>query len=246
MISLLQQIDLTRVPAHIAIIMDGNGRWAKARGEVRTYGHEHGVESVRRVLKAANKVGVKVLTLYTFSEENWSRPQEEVHALMQLLVNSLLSEEEELMENDIRLRVMGEIDLLPRETQEILNQVLEHTSTNRGAQLVLALNYSGRTEIVRATNRLLKRGVSIIEEADFVKELYMGGSVSDPDLMIRTGGEQRISNFLLWQMAYTEFYFTPTYWPDFGEEEFYQAILEYQSRERRYGKTGEQIGQHQE
>lgn len=234
------RINLECIPTHVAIIMDGNGRWARARGEERTYGHKKGVDSVRAVLRAAEDLGVKVLTLYTFSEENWCRPEEEVEALMELLVTCLVEEKDELVKNKIRLSAIGEIEHLPENTRQTLNEVMELTKDNTGAELVLALNYSGRSEMLRAVNELLAEGVRDVSEEQFRSKLFTGRR-PDPDLMIRTGGEKRVSNFLLWQMAYTEFYFTPTFWPDFGEEEFYEAILEYQSRERRFGMTGEQL-----
>lgn len=233
-------LDLDRIPRHIAIIMDGNGRWAKQHSQERSYGHTCGVSSVRNVLKAAVKTGVKVLTLYTFSEENWKRPKEEVHALMALLVSSIQDELPELIRNNIRLEVIGDISTLPNEPKEALLKAIDETSQLTACRLILAVNYSARSEIIRATQRLVQRGIKKIDEHIFSNELFLPDT-PDPDLLIRTGGELRISNFLLWQLAYTELYFTPTYWPDFGAEEFYDAILDYQMRERRFGKTSEQV-----
>lgn len=236
------KIDRTRIPEHIAIIMDGNGRWAKQAGHERTYGHKHGVESVRTVLKAANKVGVKVLTLYTFSEENWNRPKEEVEALMELLVSAVHNELDELNENRVRLEVLGNIEDIPESPREALYKAIEQTRDNTGCRVVLAINYSGRSEIVRAARRLAAKDTKEITEEDFVKELYLP-ELPDPDLLIRTGGEFRVSNFLLWQLAYTELYFTPVFWPEFNAEELYKAIVDYQGRERRFGMTGEQVSE---
>lgn len=238
--SKLQQIDPNKVPNHIAIIMDGNGRWARERGEARSFGHENGVETVRTVLRAANKLGVKVLTLYTFSEENWKRPIEEVEALMELLVSAVTNELDELNANGVKLQMIGNIEDMPEKPRAALREAIEKTSDNQESELVLAINYSGRTELIRAANRLIRRGEKHIDEEKFRKELYLG-ALPDPDLLIRTGGELRVSNFLLWQMAYTELYFTDVYWPDFGEDDLYDAILDFQERERRFGKTGEQI-----
>lgn len=238
--SILAKIDKDRIPQHIAIIMDGNGRWAKQQGNIRTYGHERGVETVRTILKAASEIGVKTLTLYTFSEENWKRPKEEVETLMRLLVTAVNNELEELKANNIRLEVLGNLEELPKEPREALHKAIEETAERTGCQVVLAINYSGRSELIRAAKQLAKKGCTEIDEKLFAENLYLP-TLSDPDLLIRTGGEYRISNFLLWQLAYTELYFTPTFWPDFGKEELYKAILDFQQRERRFGKTGEQV-----
>ncbi|WP_288765378.1 isoprenyl transferase [uncultured Porphyromonas sp.] len=238
--SALAKIDKDRIPRHIAIIMDGNGRWAKQQGNKRTYGHERGVETVRTILKVANELGVKTLTLYTFSEENWKRPQEEVETLMRLLVTAVDNELEELKSNNIRLEVLGNMAELPKEPQEALQRAIHETASNTGCQVVLAINYSGRSELIHAAKQLVKKGCTEIDEKLFSENLYLP-TLSDPDLLIRTGGEYRISNFLLWQLAYTELYFTPTFWPDFGKEELFKAILDFQQRERRFGKTGEQV-----
>lgn len=238
--SKLALLDPNRIPRHIAIIMDGNGRWAQQHKRERTYGHIYGVEAVRNVLKAAVKAGVKVLTLYTFSEENWNRPQEEVEALMELLVNSIHNEIDELKANNVSLQAIGDLSKLPNGARETLAKAIQETAHLTSCQLVLAINYSGRTEILRAAEQISKKGITEVDEETFSKELYLP-SLPNPDLLIRTGGELRISNFLLWQVAYAELYFTPTYWPDFGAEDLYEAILEYQGRERRFGKTSEQI-----
>lgn len=238
--SILAKIDKDRIPQHIAIIMDGNGRWAKQQGNIRTYGHERGVETVRTILKAASEIGVKTLTLYTFSEENWKRPKEEVETLMRLLVTAVNNELEELKANNIRLEVLGNLEELPKEPREALQRAIEETADRTGCQVVLAINYSGRSELIRAAKQLAKKGCPEIDEKLFAENLYLP-TLSDPDLLIRTGGEYRISNFLLWQLAYTELYFTPTFWPDFGKEELYKAIFDFQQRERRFGKTGEQV-----
>ncbi|MDO5016983.1 MAG: isoprenyl transferase [Porphyromonas sp.] len=238
--TVLPHLDQERIPHHIAIIMDGNGRWAKQQGNDRTYGHKYGVESVRSVLKTATKLGVKVLTLYTFSEENWNRPQEEVEALMGLLVSAIHKELDELKQNNVRLEALGNIDALPEEPKAALYQAIEETKQLTGCRLVLAINYSGRTELVQAARRLAGKNADEITEQTLADHFYLP-DLPDPDLLIRTGGEYRISNFLLWQLAYTELYFTPTYWPDFGEAELYQAIRDYQGRQRRFGLTGDQV-----
>lgn len=236
------QIDHSSIPEHVAIIMDGNGRWAKQAGHERTYGHKYGVEAVRDVLKAANKIGIKVLTLYTFSEENWNRPKEEVEALMNLLVSAIYNELEELNNNNVRLEVLGNLDDMPEAPSKALHKAIEETQNNDGIRLVLAINYSGRSEIVRVARRLVANEAKEVTEEAFVRELYLR-ELPDPDLLIRTGGEYRVSNFLLWQIAYTELYFTPVFWPDFDAEQLYKAIVDYQGRERRFGMTGEQVSE---
>lgn len=238
----IAQIDPSRIPEHIAIIMDGNGRWAKQSGHERTYGHEYGVEAVRNVLRAANKIGIKVLTLYTFSEENWNRPKEEVEALMNLLVSAIHNELEELNANGVRLEVLGNIEDMPETPRDTLFKAIEKTRCNKGCRLVLAINYSGRSEIIRAAKHLVDNGIKEINEETLKQKLYLP-ELPDPDLLIRTGGEYRVSNFLLWQIAYTELYFTPVFWPDFNADEFYKAIVDYQGRERRFGMTGEQVSE---
>ena len=230
------------MPTHVAIIMDGNGRWASERGLERTEGHIEGVRAVRRTLDAAVKYGIKVVTLYTFSEENWNRPEEEVTALMNLLLKSVTKELPELIEKKIRLRMIGDLSRIPSAPREALEKAFRETDTpDARHDLVLALNYSAQTEIVHALNELsrLMPGKTYTAE-DVAAHLY-APDIPFPDLLIRTGGELRVSNFLLWQLAYTELYFTATYWPDFGEEELLEALKDYETRQRRYGRTGEQI-----
>ena len=245
----MQQLDTSRIPQHIAIIMDGNGRWAKAKGLPRTAGHVEGVEAVRRVTEECTRLGVKVLTLYPFSTENWNRPADEVSALMGLVLSSL--EEEIFQKNNVRFRVIGERYRLPREVRDKLEEVEAHTRDNTAMTMVVALSYSARWEITNAMRDLYVDMQSVVgsgkTEDDIDEHLisrYMQTSfMPDPDLLIRTGGELRISNFLLWQIAYSELYFCDTYWPDFGAEELRRAIAEYQSRERRYGMTSEQVAE---
>ena len=240
--SLLDKIDKTRVPRHVAIIMDGNGRWAKSQGRERIFGHSHGVESVRASLKAATKSGVEYLTLYAFSTENWNRPKEEVDALMNLLVQTIVGELDELDENQVRLHAIGDLKNLPPDCQQELQRAIEHTSQHNRVNLILALNYSARWEITNAVKQLIEAGTTADAVTDelFASKLSTAG-FPDPELLIRTSGEERISNFLLWQIAYAELYFTETLWPDFREEDFFAAIVDFQSRERRFGKTSEQI-----
>jgi undecaprenyl diphosphate synthase len=237
-----EKIDPTRVPSHVAIIMDGNGRWAQSQGRERVFGHFNGVEAVRAALKAATKSGVKYLTLYAFSTENWNRPKEEVEALMNLLVHTIVSEMDELDRNEVRLHAIGDIENLPESCREELAKGIERTANNAKVNLILALSYSARWEIVKAVQDMLHKGISAEEvtEETFGNYLSTAG-FPDPELLIRTSGEKRISNFLLWQIAYAELHFTETLWPDFREEDFYSAILDYQGRERRFGKTSAQI-----
>ena len=244
--SLIDNIDKTRLPRHIAIIMDGNGRWAKERGKERSYGHRQGVESVRTITRAAGNLGIKYLTLYTFSTENWSRPEEEVHALMALMVMAIERETPDLMKNNVRLTAIGDLERMPAEVRERLSRCLLQTASNTGITLVLALSYSSRWEIVRAARFMAAEAAAgrlLPEQIDeqLVSSALTTSAIPDPDLLIRTGGECRISNFLLWQAAYSELYFTPQYWPDFDEESLYKAICDYQSRERRFGKISEQL-----
>ena len=239
-----EQIDLNRIPGHVAIIMDGNGRWAKLRGRERSFGHQAGAETVHVIAEEAARLGVKYLTLYTFSTENWGRPAEAVAALMGLLFDSI--EEETFMKNNIRFRVIGEVEKLPDYVRGRLDDCIEHTAGNTGMTLVLALSYSSHWEITEAARQLavaVQRGSLQPEQIDSqVFARYLATSfMPDPDLLIRTGGELRLSNYLLWQCAYSELYFCDTYWPDFREEEFFKAICEYQKRERRFGKTSEQV-----
>lgn len=239
-----EEIDLSRIPQHVAIIMDGNGRWAKQRGQERSYGHQAGAETVHVIAEEAAKLGIKYLTLYTFSTENWNRPSNEIAALMALLFDSI--EEETFMRNNISFRVIGDIDKLPSNVQERLHACAVHTSTNTGMCLVLALSYSSRWEITEAARQiaiLVQKGELKPEQIDskLISEHLTTNFMPDPDLLIRTGGEVRLSNYLLWQCAYSELYFCDTYWPDFREAELRKAIYDYQKRERRFGKTSEQI-----
>lgn len=241
-----EKIDTERVPAHIAIIMDGNGRWAKERGKDRSYGHKYGVDSVRVVTEAASEIGVKYLTMYTFSTENWNRPDQEVEALMALLVMAIERETPDLMKNNVRLMAIGDLSRMPAEVKERLDRCINQTSVNTGLTLVLALSYSSRWEITEAARRISEEVVAgTLKKEQITDELissYLSThAIPDPDLLIRTGGEKRISNFLMWQAAYSELYFTDVFWPDFGKESLYEAIYDYQGRERRFGKTSEQL-----
>lgn len=230
------------IPQHIAVIMDGNGRWAKARGMKRHEGHRAGVESARAVVTRCRELGVRHLTLYTFSTENWARPEEEKRVLFDLLVRFLKGELSTLVEQDIRLRLLGDIGRFPMAVRETLRMATNKTAHCRSMTLNLALNYGGRDEILRAVRSLLAEGVdaSKLTAEQFEEALYTQGQ-PDPELVIRTSGEQRLSNFLLWQAAYSEFYFTPTLWPDFGAEELEKAVDDYSRRQRRFGKTGDQV-----
>ena len=238
------QIDKTRIPSHIAIIMDGNGRWAKQRGQIRTFGHQAGAETVHVIAEEAARLGVKYLTLYTFSTENWNRPVDEVAALMSLLMDSI--EEETFMKNNISFRIIGDTAKLPENVLERLNRCIERTSVNTGMCLTLALSYSSKWEITEAVRQIASRVSAGDLKADEITDQTVDGFLAthyrpDPDLLIRTGGEVRLSNFLLWQCAYSELYFCDTFWPDFKAEELCKAICDYQRRERRFGKTSEQI-----
>ena len=235
-----------KVPRHIAIIMDGNGRWAKQKGMPRVLGHRSGVKSVREVTEAAGEIGVKYLTLYAFSTENWSRPPAEVTALMSLLVETIRGEIKDLNKNGVRLLAIGDLEALPQKSYKTLMEGIEQTKNNDKLTLVLALNYSAKWEILRAARLLAEQTArgqlrpEDIDEKMFESALSTGG-IPDPELLIRTSGETRISNFLLWQIAYSELYFTPVFWPDFGKKELFEAILSYQRRERRFGKISEQL-----
>ncbi len=235
-----------RVPEHVAIIMDGNGRWAKKYGKPRVFGHRNGVKAVREITETAANLGVKCLTLYAFSTENWNRPRLEVNALMSLLVETLRIEINSLNENNIRLHAIGDLTKLPKKTYETLMEGIEKTKNNDRMMLNLALNYSGRWEIINAVKKIMedtKSGAFQIDDLNqnsFEQYLTTNG-IPDPELLIRTSGEYRLSNYLLWQIAYSELYFAPIYWPDFREEDFYKAIIDFQQRERRFGKTSEQI-----
>ena len=237
----LEKIDKTHLPQHVAVIMDGNGRWAKMRGYERIFGHTAGVKSVREITEAAAEIGLEYLTLYAFSTENWDRPQEEVGALMELLVDSIQKQTPTLNKNNIRLMAIGNIDRLPTNVKEKLQTCIDQTAKNTGLTLVLALSYSSRWEITNAVSQICKEiQEGKIQLNDISPELVSSHlttkAIPDPDLMIRTSGELRISNFLLWQLAYSEFYFTDTQWPDFRKDDFYKAIYDFQKRERRFGK----------
>ena len=237
-----EQIDPKRLPRHIAIIMDGNGRWAKRQGLARMFGHRQGVETVHNITVAATQLGIRYLTLYTFSTENWNRPKEEVDALMTLLVDTIAKETPTLMKNNVRLQTIGDLNRLPDQARTKFLACIEQTSGNTGLTMVLALSYSARWEITQAMQqavRLAQAGQLRAEEIDeeYVSRLMTTADMPDPDLLIRTSGEYRISNFLLWQLAYSELYFTDRLWPEFDEEELYKAIVDYQKRERRFGKT---------
>ena len=238
----MREIDKTNLPKHIAITMDGNGRWAKTKGKLRVFGHKNGIKAVRDTVEAAAEIGIKFLTLYAFSTENWSRPESEVNALMTLLVSAINKETKTLMDNNIRLNTIGDTESLPSKAKKELAEAIEKTKGNTRMTLVLALSYSGRWDILNAVNEITNMGVvnEKITEEQFQQYLSTK-SVPDPELLIRTSGEYRISNFLLWQIAYSELYFTDTLWPDFRRADLEKAILDYQSRERRFGKTTEQI-----
>lgn len=249
--SLKEKINLQRLPAHIAIIMDGNGRWAKERGQDRLYGHHEGVQSVREVVEAAAELGIGYLTLYAFSTENWDRPSDEVQGIMELLVSTIRKEIDTLQKNKIRLHVIGEVGKLPPLCQQELQEAMQLTAANKGLNLVMALSYSARWEIVEAARSIAEAALAgKVKPDDINQQVFQQylctHNFPDPELMIRTSGECRISNFLLYQLAYAELYFTDTRWPDFRKENFYEALLNYQSRERRFGKTSEQIQQNEE
>ena len=240
------QIDLQRIPQHVAVIMDGNGRWAKQKGHMRIFGHRHGVKAVRAAIEAGAELGVKYLTMYAFSTENWTRPQQEVSALMELLVSTIEDELPTLMKNGIRLETIGNIEQLPAKCQVQLTKTKAKTAENDRLTLVLALSYSGRWDIIEAVkkvSKLVEEGVLKSEDIDesVLNKALSTAQYPHPDLLIRSSGEQRISNFLMWEIAYSELYFSPVLWPDFTKDDFYRAIVDYQGRERRFGKTSEQI-----
>ena len=243
---LRSRIDPARVPEHVAIIMDGNGRWAQRQGEHRVVGHSNGVKSVRDTLVGATEIGVRYLTFYAFSTENWNRPQAEVDALMDLLVNTLMSELDSLNENGVRLHTIGDTDSLPASCRNTLQEAIRRTAHNTRITLTLALSYSARWEIIRMAKRLAGEARAGRLAPDAIDEKVVSDALAtsgmpDPELLIRTSGEQRVSNFLLWQIAYAELWFTPVLWPDFRKEHLFQAILDYQGRERRFGKTSQQV-----
>lgn len=249
--SLKDQLDLQRLPRHIAIIMDGNGRWAQEKGQDRLYGHHEGVESVRHIVEACAELGVEYLTLYAFSTENWDRPVYEVNGIMELLVNTIRKEVNTLNKNNIKLHVIGDMNMLPAQCKTEMEEAIAITSVNKGLNLVMALSYSARWEIVNAAKKIAEdvKSGKIKPEAitqDIWQQYLCTATLPDPELMIRTSGECRVSNFLLYQLAYAELYFTDTRWPDFRKENLYEAILNFQTRERRFGKTSEQIQQNEE
>jgi len=238
----MEGIDKNNLPKHIAITMDGNGRWAKSKGKLRIFGHNNGVKAVRDTVEGAAEIGIEYLTLYAFSTENWDRPEKEVNALMTLLVSAINKETKTLMDNNIRLSAIGDIKKLPSKAQKELQEAVAKTKDNTRMNLVLALSYSSRWEILNAVQNIIKDGVKAEEINETTFQQYLTTkNVPDPELLIRTSGEYRISNFLLWQIAYSELYFTETLWPDFRRGDLYKAILDYQSRERRFGKTTEQL-----
>lgn len=242
----LERIDRAHLPKHVAIIMDGNGRWAKERGEDRLFGHFHGVQSVRDIVEASAEVGIQYLTLYAFSTENWDRPQAEVAGLMELLVNTVRREVDQMKKNGIRLHVIGDFSMLPPSARQELSEALDLTAENDQLHLILALSYSGRWDLTQAFRQLAQKvqaGTILAEsiDADAISAHLSTHHFPDPELMIRTSGEHRISNFLLYQLAYAELYFTETLWPDFRRQHLYEALIDYQQRERRFGKTSEQL-----
>ncbi len=244
--SYIDQIDKERVPKHIAVIMDGNGRWAKRRDLDRSFGHREGISAVRRAIEAASKIGIDYLTLYTFSTENWKRPEEEVKALMSLMIQAVANETPDLVKNNVRIKVIGDIDRLPSDTKKALDLCLETTAACTGTTAVLALSYSSKWELTNAMKNIVRdvQQGKIDENAvteDLISSYLTTKGIPDPDILIRTGGELRISNFLLWQIAYSELYFSEELWPDFNEDSLYKAVVDYQTRERRFGKTSEQV-----
>ena len=239
-----QELDKKRIPTHIAIIMDGNGRWAKERGKERSFGHQDGVYTVRRITSVCVRLGVKFLKLYTFSTENWSRPETEIAALMGLVLSSL--EDEIFMKNNVRFQVVGDMQRLPQSVQDKLRETMEHTAQNTAMTMVVALSYSSRWELTKAAKSIasdVKAGILQLEDIteELMNQRLETAFMPDPELLIRTGGELRISNYMLWQIAYSELYFCDTYWPDFNEADLHQAIASYQARQRRFGKTGMQV-----
>ena len=238
----LEQIDKSRVPQHVAIIMDGNGRWAMKQQHERIFGHQNAFTAVRQAVEAGVHLGVKYLTLYTFSTENWNRPQAEVDGLMELLIKAVREETKTLMDNNVRLTMIGDLERIPERSRTELERCMEETSGNTAMTLILALSYSSRWEIAEALKRICREGLKAEDiDEDTLRRYLTTSEYPDPDLLIRTGGELRVSNFLLWQMAYTEFYFSEQLWPEFRHEDFYAAVAEYQNRQRRFGKTGAQV-----
>lgn len=246
MSDLKAQINPNRIPRHVAIIMDGNGRWAKKQGHLRILGHKHGVEAVRTAIELAAELGIEYVTLYTFSTENWNRPSIEINTLMELLVSSIRKETPTLMKNEIRLETIGDLSRLPKGCNKQLEETVELTKNNKKMTLILALSYSGRWDIIEAVKKIGTKIQKGELQPEHINENVLNAALNtanypDPDLLIRTSGEQRISNFLLWEIAYSEIHFTDVLWPDFSKDDFYKALLDYQSRERRFGKTTEQL-----
>lgn len=240
--STLEQIDRARVPQHVAIIMDGNGRWAMRQKHERLFGHQNAMTAVRQAVEAAVQLGVKYLTLYTFSTENWNRPQAEIDGLMELLIKAVRDETKTLMDNNVRLQTIGDISRIPERSRSKLQECIDETAGNTSTTLILALSYSSRWEVAEALRQICREGLRPEEIDEETLRRYLATrDYPDPDLLIRTGGELRVSNFLLWQMAYTEFYFSEQLWPDFRREDFYAAVLDYQRRQRRFGKTEAQV-----
>ncbi len=244
--SLIDKIDKTRIPRHVAIIMDGNGRWAKQHGHERSFGHENGVTTVRRITEIASEIGIGYLTLYTFSTENWNRPEAEVHYLMNLVVTAIERETPDLIKNNVRLTMIGDRARMPQYARERLEKCMADTAHDTGLVLCLALSYSARWEIVEACKQMAREAQAGTLNPDEIDDAVVASHLAtrdmpDPDLLIRTAGDLRVSNYLLWQIAYSELYFTPTYWPDFSKDDFLRAIIDYQGRERRFGKTSEQV-----
>ncbi len=247
----IEQLNLKRIPRHVAIIMDGNGRWAKQHGHERRFGHENGVSTVRQITEIASEMGVQYLTLYTFSTENWNRPQDEVDALMNLIVVSIEQQTPDLIKNNVRLTTIGDMKRMPEFAANRLSKCMQDTSCCTGLVLCLALSYSSRWEIVEACRQMAREVATGELNVDAIDDAVMSAHLStcnmpDPDLLIRTGGDLRVSNYLLWQIAYSELYFTSKYWPDFTKEDFVDAIADFQARERRYGKTSEQVNHENE
>lgn len=240
----IEQIDRSRVPQHVAIIMDGNGRWAMKQQHERLFGHQSAMDAVRAAVEAAVALGVRYLTLYTFSTENWNRPQAEVDGLMELLITAVHNETKTLMDNNVRLQTIGDMKRIPERSRSVMQECIDTTSANTGTTLILALSYSSRWEIAEALRQISSKHLDPAQiDEDTLRRYLTTRDYPDPDLLIRTGGELRVSNFLLWQMAYTEFYFTELLWPDFRHEHFYDAVLDYQQRQRRFGKTEAQVEQ---
>ncbi len=242
----IEDIDLSRVPRHVAIIMDGNGRWAQKQSKIRLFGHQSAMQAVREAVEASAELHVDYITLYTFSTENWNRPKEEVDGLMQLMIKAVGEETPTLMKNNVRLITIGDMDRLPEASRVSMQQCINDTAKNTGSTLVLALSYSSRWEIAQALKKMIgdvEKGIVKSDDVDeeTLRNYLVTRDIPDPDLLIRTGGELRVSNFLLWQMAYTEFYFSDILWPDFRKGDFFEAVYDFQKRQRRYGKTGEQV-----